>query len=108
MQKTLVPLYRMGNASSPRMDHVRSQDVEVYENNGELWVVERSGGISTFSVQGLGKNWWLLAVGTEVPTELFLINDYGNHWSWEPNCTMPIEDYKSALRRIGDNFCKVS
>ncbi len=48
----------MGNANSSRMDNVRSQDVESYEENGKVWVIANSGGISTFGTQGLGKNWW--------------------------------------------------
>jgi hypothetical protein len=49
MKTTSVDLYRMGNATSPRMDKVRDQDVENYEKNGEIWIVEGSGGISTFA-----------------------------------------------------------
>ncbi|WP_233221003.1 hypothetical protein [Chlorogloea sp. CCALA 695] len=58
MRKTPIALYRMGNANSSRMDNVRSQDVESYEENGKVWVIANSGGISTFGTQGLGKNWW--------------------------------------------------
>jgi hypothetical protein len=66
MRTTSVDLYRMGNATSPRMDKVRDQDVESYEKNGEIWVVEGSGGISTFAAQGLGKNWWKLDRGCTI------------------------------------------
>ncbi len=108
MRKTPIDLYRMGNANSPRMDNVRFQDVENYEINGELWVVGNSGGISTFAIQGLRKNWWKLDRDTDIPEELELVNDYGNHWSWEPRYTMRMEDYKAALRRVSDSFYKVN
>jgi hypothetical protein len=39
MIKTAVDLYRRGNATSPRMDHVRpNKDIAIYENNGQIWV----------------------------------------------------------------------
>lgn len=41
MIKTPVDLYRRGNATSPRMDHVRpNKDIAIYENNGQIWVKE--------------------------------------------------------------------
>lgn len=108
MRKTPTPLYRMGNANSPRMDNVRSQDVESYKENDEVWVLANSGGISTFAIQGAGKNWWKLDQGTDILTELKLINDYGNHWSWEPSDTMRMSEYKAALLVVGEAFYKVS
>jgi len=108
MAKTPIDLYRRGNANSPRMDNVRTQDVEIYYDNGEVWVVANSGGISTFATQGAGKTWWKLDQSTEIPTELTLVNDYGNHWSWEPSYTMGRDDYIAALRLIGASFYRVS
>lgn len=108
MLTTPIALYRRGNASSPRMDNVRPQDVETYEAEGQVWVVVNSGGISTFANLGAGKNWWKLNQGTHIPDQLKLINDYGNHWSWEPGYTMPLEEYKIALHSIGALFQKVS
>lgn len=108
MRKTPTALYRMGNANSPRMDNVRPQDVDSYQENGEVWVIANSGGISTFATQGLGKNWWKLDRGTDIPDELELVNDYGNHWSWEPSYTMQMEGYKAALRLIAEAFYKVT
>ena len=115
MAKTLVDLYRKGNASSPRMDNVRiNKDLATYERNDEIWVRETlaggeaPGGISTFSTQGRGKNWWKLDANTVIPPELELINDRGNHWLWKPRKTMPIEEYKAALRQISRYFHKVN
>jgi len=72
-------LYRMGNATSPRLDRVCIKDIEMYEDAGRIWVAANSGGISTFSVQGSGKNWWKLDQNTEIPNELRVVNDYGDH-----------------------------
>lgn len=66
-----------------------------------------TGGISTFSVQGKGKNWWRLDQGTQIPTDLRLVNDYGNHWAWEPSSTMSLERYETALRQVSEHFYKV-
>lgn len=41
MIKTPVDLYLRGNATSPRMDHIRpNKDIAIYENNGQIWVKE--------------------------------------------------------------------
>ena len=91
---------------SARMNNVREQDIEIFDRNGEWWVAANSGGISTFSIVGRGKNWWRLDEGMEIPTELRVVNDYGNHYLWEPSYAMLLEDYKYALAAIGDLFYK--
>ncbi len=107
--KTPLDLYRQGNASSPRMDNVRTKDIEIYEQEGQIWVnPSLEGGISTFAAPRSGKNWWKLEQGTEIPPQLTLVNDYGNHWLWKPREVMPLEEYKAALREIGDHFAKVN
>jgi hypothetical protein len=53
----------------------------------------------------LGKNWWKLEAGTEIPQELELVN---NHWLWKPSKMMPIDEYKTGLQQIGASFSKVS
>ncbi len=115
MAKTPVALYRKGNANSPRMDNVRpNKDLAIYERNGEIWVMEtlaegkNAGGISTFSIPGQGKNWWKIDAGIEIPSDLELINDRGNHWLWKPKQTMPLATYKIALQTISNSFYKLS
>ncbi len=115
MAKTPVDLYRRGNANSPRMDNVRlNKDIAIYEQDGKTWVKEtvaeglEPGGISTFSVQGRGKNWWRIDAGVDIPQDLELINDRGNHWLWKPSLTMPLARYKKALQIISQSFYKVS
>ena len=108
MRITPTTLYRQGNAIFPRIDNVRPQDIETYESDNEVWVVANSGGISTFATQGRGKNWWRLNQGSIIPDQIELVNDYGNHWSWEPRYTMVMEEYKAALRQVDTLFEKVS
>lgn len=108
MRETPVDLFRMGNANSPRMDRVRPQDVSIYEDNDQRWVMPNSGGISTFSMLGKGKNWWKLDQGTKIPPDLKLVNDHSNHWAWEPSSMMSLDQYETALRQISEQFYKVS
>ncbi|MEB3179080.1 MAG: hypothetical protein VKL59_08650 [Nostocaceae cyanobacterium] len=115
MAKTPIALYRQGNAHSSRMDNVRpNKDVATYEDNGQVWVMttltdgKSLGGVSTFATPGYGKNWWKLEPGADIPDELELVNDHDNHWLWKPSKTMPIDEYKAALRKIGTSFYKVS
>jgi hypothetical protein len=45
MIKTAVDLYRRGNATSPRMDHVRpNKDIAIYENNGQTLSMDKHRG----------------------------------------------------------------
>jgi frataxin-like iron-binding protein CyaY len=90
VRKTPVDLYRMGNAISSRMENIRAKDIDMYEADAKMWVAANSGGISTFSVRGIGKNWWKLDLDAEIPSELRVVNDivligYGSraircHW----------------------------
>lgn len=107
-RKTPVNLYRMGNSMSARMTNIREQDVELFERDGEPWVQANSGGISTFSQVGRGKNWWRLDEETEILAELRVVNDHGNHYLWEPGYTMPLEEYTTSLEDIGGSFYKVN
>ena len=85
MPTTTTDLYRRGNAVSPRMWHVRvGKDIGVFQINGIEWVAANSGGVSTFSVQPPGPNWWLLPAGYVYPDELAVVNDHGDHYNWEP------------------------
>jgi hypothetical protein len=107
-RKTPVNLYRMGNSVSARMTNIREQDVVMFDRDGELWVQASSGGISTFAVMGRGKNWWRLDEGMDIPMGLRVVNDYGNHYLWEPGYTMRLVDYVTALEAIGGLFYKVN
>lgn len=98
----------MGNSTSSRMSSVREQDIELYDRSGELWVSANAGGISTFSIAGRGKNWWRLDAGIEIPGELRVVNDHGNHYLWEPSYAMPLLLYQETLAAIGELFYKVN
>ncbi len=105
MGRTTCDLYRMGNATSARLDHVRPIDVEHTVVAGVDWVRAGTGGVSTFSVPAPGKGrWWKLAAGYDYGTLLLVWNDVGNHWSWEPSIDMPLSDYRSLLDTANRHF----
>jgi hypothetical protein len=108
MRRTPVDLYRMRNATSPRLENIRAKDIHIYTKRDQAWVAANTGGISTFSVRGNGKNWWKLDQGTEIPNQLRVVNDYGNHWLWEPTYSMPLDLYWEALKSVSQQFYKVS
>ncbi len=109
MPGTTTDLYRRGSASSPRLDHVRAgKDIHTFEQDGVLWVTARSGGVSTFSTLGIGKNWWKLSQGASYPNTLYVVNDHGNHYNWEPAADMPFSVYVTLLAALNPRFVKVS
>ena len=108
MRNTPVALYRMGNATSPRMDNVRAKDIETYEQESTLWVAANSGRVSTFAIRGKGKSWWKLDQGVEIANALRVVNDYKDHWLWEPVYAMTLERYRQALRLVAESFYQVS
>jgi len=109
MPETTTDLYRRGSASSPRMDNVRGgKDIHSFERDSVLWVAARSGGVSTFSTQSFGKNWWRLPRGYSYPDTLYVVNDHGNHYNWEPNVDMPFSEYVALLAEVNPHFVRVS
>jgi hypothetical protein len=100
-------LYRLGNATSARLERIRPDEVVTEMRGGIAWVLGRSGGASTFDApSGLrGKHWWRLPALTEFDdSRVYLWNDFGNHWSWEPAMDMPLADYLAELSALGGKF----
>jgi len=91
------------------MNHVRAgKDISSFERDGILWVAARSGGVSTFSSQGVGQHWWRLPRGYTYPRTLYVVNDHANHYNWEPNADMPLSEYVAILAEVNPHFIKVS
>ena len=106
MAMTPVDLYRRGNTSGPRMNHVRYSDIATFINNGDEWVIGQSGGVSCFDINpppGKGPI-WCLPKGSPYSDELFLRDDRNTHWSWEPAHDMSMGDYRAVLATVGRNF----
>jgi hypothetical protein len=109
--RTPIDLYRAGNMTSPRLDQVRiGIDLPVRQLNGQAWVDPGRGGMSTFAAPSpfvRAKHWWRLPAGSEYDGALlFVWNDHGDHWSWEPAYTMLLSSYVAALAAVNAKFVK--
>ncbi len=109
MGQTTADLYRRGNALGPRLAHVRvGKDLATFLHNGIEWAQAHSGGVSTFSRPGPGRNWWMLPSGTDFPDEISLINDHGDHFNWEPNVDLPLSDFVALLSSVEPDFVRIA
>jgi hypothetical protein len=95
---TTVDLYRSGNTTSARMDNVRTQDVTQVTENGVVYVLPNTGGISTStSAAGLSTTVWKIPKATTYPDTLKVWNDSPGHWAWEPAAKMTLSSFTAAL-----------
>jgi hypothetical protein len=85
-------------------------DVTIYTNSGVDWVKATTGGISTYEKidPTLNGRWWRLPKGSAYDDRvLAVVNDQGDHWSWEPVHDMPLASYRAALAAVNARFIKV-
>jgi hypothetical protein len=109
MARTTTDLYRRGNALSPRLTHVRvGKDLITFSQHGIEFARAHSGGVSTFSSPGPGRNWWMLPAGTAYAGEIAVINDHGNHYNWEPRVDLPLADFVALLATVEAAFTRIS
>lgn len=96
---TPVDLWRRGNATSPRLDNIRSQDVDTEKRGNIEFVLANGKGISCFDSRDSGTNWWKLPAGSLVVAGLTLINDNNppGHWVFAPAQDMPLDEYRGLL-----------
>jgi DNA-binding beta-propeller fold protein YncE len=110
----LLDLYRFGNASTPRLDNVRSfKDVTVVNRGGIEIVVANGNGVSlssTFDPQK--RNTWVLSKNTPIPFGLSLVRDLrvgrGDHFMVAPTSNMPFAKYIGLLQELAVHCKKVS
>ena len=102
-------LYRLGNATSPKLNNVRSQDVDTYENNGILLVMANGKGVSLFNLQELQRRethlsgWvWKIPQGTSPPTGLAVRPDPTSpgHFFLCPVSVMNMDRYRALLSEL--------
>ena len=103
---TPVELYRLGNATTPRLDQVRiPRDMPTQELNGFLYVTAGNFGISLLDALGLSKTrmdgWvWRIKKGTVLPIELRLIQNHEGHYLLVPSGFMLLDEFRAALARL--------
>jgi len=107
---TPLDLYRAGNATSARFDHVRLKDVVIGHVGTDIWVYAGTGGISTFERPlGLSGPWYRLPQGTPYDDAILSLTKtpHGGRWEWEPARNMLLTDYVAALARLNQEFIRV-
>lgn len=111
MALTPVDLYRAGNKSGPKMDHVRSANATFFTHNGNQYVKGRDKGVSTYESPSpsLGGTWWHLPRGTQYDDSLiFLVkrdqDGEDDHWQWEPDHDMPSSQFVAVLASMNGKF----
>ncbi|RUT65002.1 hypothetical protein CKG00_00260 [Morganella morganii] len=98
-------LYRMGNSTSPRLTNIRPIDIDTVIEDGILYVLPNTGGISLMDSEGLKINkmggWvWRIPKNTHLPFELKLVNDRMGHYSLEPTKKMPESEFILHLESL--------
>jgi hypothetical protein len=111
---TPVDLFRSGNATSARLDQIRtagtSADVDtVIDPSGAVWVISNGKGASTSDAAD--PEWrgrpWMLARGHAYSALLLVWNDEPDHWVWQPTHDMLLSDYVDALRHSNLHFVRL-
>jgi hypothetical protein len=104
----IVPeeVFRLGNATSPRLSNVRPSDVDWTKINEIIVVVANNRGISLFDKDEIAKRnmsgWvWQFNPNTPMPHGLKLVNDYQGHYTIAPVDNMPMDKYKGLLEELG-------
>ena len=106
-------LFRLGNATSPRLTHIRRpKDIDTIEINGITVVVANGKGISLATKDRLDKTpiggWvWKIAKGTTMPMGLKLVNDRLGHYSICPLSNMPLDEFIGLLSKLAMKCQKV-
>ncbi len=104
-------LYRLGNATSPRLDHVRQSDVDTYERNGIAMVRANRKGVSLLDEERLKRTratgWvWKIPSATSMPAGLAVTPDPDpdprtrGHFLLCPVVDMPVDKYRAALSEL--------
>jgi hypothetical protein len=113
MGATSIDLFRSGNASSARLDRVRTGpngDVDTFvDAMGDVWV--RSNGRGMSSADSPEPSWrgaiWKLPQG-HIYSELLIVwEDLPGHWVWQPVRDMLLSNYEDALAQSNARFEKL-
>jgi hypothetical protein len=103
----IVPedVFRLGNADSPRLTHIRSQDVNTISINGITVVIANGKGVSLFDKEGINESpmsgWiWKIDASTQLPIGLLLVKDKPHHYCISPTQNMPVDKFKGLLEEF--------
>jgi hypothetical protein len=103
-------LYRFGNSTSPRLDHVRSNDVDLYVLDGVPRVRANGKGISLLTeLEAARKPGWLWRIpkSTALPPGLALNPDRPGHFALCPVSDMTVDRYRALLSELARHCLRV-
>jgi hypothetical protein len=112
--EVFLDLYRFGNSSSPRFDHIRPlKDAQIHDRNGIKYIVADGNGVSAFSSVPTGKrNTWKIKKGTPLPHGVKLVVDkrigHENHYMLAPLQTMKLSEFHALMDKIREFAQKIS
>ena len=98
-------VFRFGNASGPRLTHIRERDIRTFASAGRIWVRAGREGISLLTWKRIidsprDDHVYRIAQGTILPTGLHLIDDGGGHYLLAPQHDMPLDSFRELLERL--------
>lgn len=98
-------LYRVGNSGSPRIEHLREDEVDTYPVNGITILRANGKGVSLFDAKSLPtltlSGWaWKIKKGTVLPIGLKLWSDEDGHALIAPVNDLPIDEFKGILAKF--------
>jgi Tse2 ADP-ribosyltransferase toxins len=102
-----VDLFRIGNASGPRLDNVRPQDVDIVDEklpSGQvIRMVHPRGGISTFNGinRRLPGKWWRIPAGTTLPDTIRVVRDQRDPLTQLTHHSLRPTHYMTLLKFVG-------
>lgn len=104
----IVPedVFRVGNASTPRLHMVKANEVDITHINGVQVLIANGRGLSLYTKEELQATtltgWiWKFAANTQIPHGLRLVNDKPGHYCVAPTQNMPVDLYKGLLEQMG-------
>jgi hypothetical protein len=101
-----IDFYRFGNATSPRLDHVRvPRDMPSNSINGIVFVQPGHHGVSLMTKERAektpGSGWvWVIAKGTHLEPGLTIVKDSETHYFLSPSGLMPLDEFKGLLAKL--------
>ncbi|GLQ31065.1 hypothetical protein [Litoribrevibacter albus] len=103
----LIPeeIFRMGNASEPKLSNVRARDVNTMEVNGIRVIIANGKGVSVFDKVGINESpmngWvWRFPPNCNLPAGLKFVQDKPHHYCIAPIQNMPVDKYKGLLEEM--------
>ena len=110
-----VNLYRLGNASGPRLDNIRPRDVPIVEHSfgdgSTTMMVRPEGGVSTFDAINpnlKGDKWWMIPKDTPIPDTISVIRDRRDpktgisHYSLRPKQFMSLLSFAQGIKELSE------